>query len=215
MFLFIYIRKKNKNMDYKERFFINNYSFFGESTRRRCKYKQKEAQAIKDKYKKKGVYFLPVKKFEEAEAPVKYVKKDNDAMFSAVQFAVASLEPQDQDKILELAKNMPSSEVLINSALAIQEYRIKLGLKNEYEQGRILDSTETAMSNLVNMIQAKYNIEEDQDINVNVNNSITAILDEIDEEEKDYDDEINIDIDKENRKEEIKKIHNQSINDYL
>lgn len=202
-------------MDYKERFFINNYTFFGESTRRRCKYKQKEAQAIKDKYKKKGVYFLPVKEFKKTDVPVEYKKKDNDAMFSAVQFAVASLEPGDQEKILELAKNMPSSETLINSALAIQEYRIKLGLKNEYDQGRILDSTETAMSNFVNMIQAKYNIEEDQEVNLNINNSITAILDEIDEEDKDYDEEINIDIDKENKKQEIKKIHNESINDYL
>ena len=202
-------------MDYKERFFINNYTFFGESTRRRCKYKQKEAQAIKDKYKKKGVYFLPVKEFKKTDVPVEYKKKDNDAMFSAVQFAVASLEPGDQEKILELAKNMPSSETLINSALAIQEYRIKLGLKNEYDQGRILDSTETAMSNFVNMIQAKYNIEEDQEVNLNINNSITAILDEIDEEDKDYDEEINIDVDKENKKQEIKKIHNESINDYL
>ena len=100
---------------------------------------------------------------------------------------------------------MPSSETLINSALAIQEYRIKLGLKNEYDQGRILDSTETAMSNFVNMIQAKYNIEEDQEISLNVNNSITAILDEIDAEDKDYNDEINIDVDKENKKQEIKK----------
>ena len=202
-------------MDYKERFFINNYTFFGESTRRRCKYKQKEAQAIKDKYKKKGVYFLPVKEFKKTDVPVEYKKKDNDAMFSAVQFAVASLEQGDQEKILELTKNMPSSETLINSALAIQEYRIKLGLKNEYDQGRILDSTETAMSNFVNMIQAKYNIEEDQEVNLNINNSITAILDEIDEEDKDYDEEINIDIDKENKKQEIKKIHNESINDYL
>ena len=86
-------------MDYKERFFINNYTFFGESTRRRCKYKQKEAQAIKDKYKKKGVFFLPVKEFKKTDVPVEYKKKDNDAMFSAVQFAVASLEPGDQEKI--------------------------------------------------------------------------------------------------------------------
>lgn len=200
-------------MDYKERFFINNYTFFGESTRRRCQYKKKEAQAIKDKYKKKGVYFLPVKEFKKTDVPVE--KKIDKANFSAVQFAVASLDQPDQDRILELAKNMPSSEVLINSALAIQQYRIKLGLQNEYEQGRILDSTETAMSNLVNMIQSKYNIEEDQDINLNINNSITAILDEIDAEEKDKNEEINIDIDKENRKEEIKKIHNESINDYL
>lgn len=71
------------------------------------------------------------------------------------------------------------------------------------------------MSNFVNMIQAKYNIEEDQEVNVNVNNSITAILDEIDAENKEHNNEINIDVDKENRKQEIKKIHNESINDYL
>lgn len=199
-------------MDYKERFFINNYTFFGESTRRRCKYRKKEAQAIKDKYKKKGVYFLPVRELKKTNMPTEH--KTDNANFSAVQFAVASLEPQDQEMILELAKNMPSPDVLINSALAIQQYRIKVGLKNEYEQGRILDSTETAMSNLVNMIQSKYNIEEDQDINLNINNSITAILDEIDEEDNN-EEEINIDVDKENKKEEIKKIHNKSINDYL
>lgn len=202
-------------MDYKERFFINNYSFFGESTGRRCKYKKKEAQAVKEKYKKKGVYFLPVKEFKKTDMPVKSKRAKDGTMFSAVQFAVASLDPEDQNKILELSKNMPSSEVLINSALAIQEYRLKMGLKNEYDQGRILDTTETAMSNFVNMIQAKYNIEEEQEVNVNINNSITAILDEIDEEEKNNDNEINIDIDKENRKKEIKKIHNESINDYL
>ena len=64
------------------------------------------------------------------------------------------------------------------------------------------------------MIQAKNNIEEGQELNINVNNSLTALLDEIDLEEH-HDNQIIIDVDKEKKKEEIKNIHNKNINDYL
>ena len=40
-------------MDGKEHFFIQNYSFFGESSAKRCGYNKKEVQAIKKKHKKK------------------------------------------------------------------------------------------------------------------------------------------------------------------
>ena len=182
-------------MNQKERFFVNNYSFFGESTKKRCGYNEKEAQQIKEKYKEKGVYFLPVKKINEEPMPVQY-KTHKEGGFGAVQFAIASLAPEDQDKILELAKNMPSSEVLINYALAIQMYRMQIGLENEVDQRRLLDSTETTMNTLISIIQSKYNIDEEQEVNVNINNSITAILDGINDDEDDDMDEINIDMNK-------------------
>lgn len=197
-------------MDEKEHFFVNNYCFFGESSRRRCKYKVKEAKTIKEKYKKKGVYLLPVKKMIDQKLPMK--AKNGDGNFSAIQFAVASLNPNDQERILEIAKNLPKPNELIDQTIAIQQYRVKVGLQNEYDQGRLLDTTETAIGNLVNMIQAKNTIEEGQEINLNVNNSISALLDEIEEEDND---DIIIDVDKENKKEQLKQIHHESINNYL
>ena len=104
--------------------------------------------------------------------------------------------------------------ILIDQTIAIQQYRVKVGLQNEYDQGRLLDTTETAISNLINMIQAKNTIEEGQEINLNVNNSITALLDEI-EEDNDDNDDITIDVDKENKKNQLKEIHTKSVNDYL
>ena len=199
-------------MDEKDHFFVNNYCFFGESSRRRCKYKKKEAKTIKEKYKKKGVYLLPVKKMVDQKLNMK--GKNGDSNFGAIQFAVASLDPGDQERILEIAKNIPKPNELIDQTIAIQQYRVKMGLKNEFDQGRLLDTTETAINNLVNMIQAKNTIEEGQEINLNVNNSISALLDEI-EEEDDNNNDITIDIDKENKKEQIKQIHHESINDYL
>jgi hypothetical protein len=201
-------------MDERERFFVNNYSFFGESSRRRCKYTFKKAKGIKEKYKKKGVYLLPVKEFAETNAPAKKDSKySNENAFSGIQFAVASLDQSDQDKVIELAKNIPNPNILIDQAIAIQQYRVKVGLQNEYDQGRLLDNTEVAIGNLVNMIQAKNTIEEGQEINLNVSNSITALLDEIEEDEGH--DDITIDVDKENKKEQLKEIHTKSINDYL
>ena len=157
---------------------------------------------------------MPDKKLAEN----KIVPKDNhmatESMFGAVQFAIASLNVADQEKILEIARNIPSPQILMDQTIALQQYRVKVGMQNEFEQGRLLDSTEAAIGNLVNMIQAKNNIEEGQELNINVNNSLTALLDEIDSEEYN-EQQIIIDLDKEQKKEEIKKIHNQNINDYL
>ena len=64
-------------MDGKEHFFIQNYSFFGESSAKRCGYNKKEVQAIKKKYKKKGMYMLPVRKVAEKKMPAKKGKKQS------------------------------------------------------------------------------------------------------------------------------------------
>ena len=139
---------------------------------------------------------------------------DTDTQFGAIQFAIASLNVSDQEKILEIARNLPNPQILMDQTIALQQYRVKVGMQSEFEQGRLLDSTEAAIGNLVNMIQAKNNIEEGQELNINVNNSLTALLDEIDLEDN-HDEQIIIDIDKEKKKEEIKNIHNKNINDYL
>lgn len=158
---------------------------------------------------------MPIKEFAETNAPTrKNTKYSNDNAFSGIQFAVASLDQCDQDKVVELAKNIPDPNILIDQTIAIQQYRVKVGLQNEYDQGRLLDTTETAISNLINMIQAKNTIEEGQEINLNVNNSITALLDEI-EEDNDNNNDITIDVDKENKKNQLKEIHTKSVNDYL
>lgn len=197
-------------MDNKEFFYVKNYHIYGAGGRRRYGIGTKEAHNIREKYKEKGVFLLPDRKLAETEMPVKKGGSRSD-LFGAVQFAIASLDPTDQDKIVEIARNMPDPNILMDQTIALQQYRIKVGVKNEFEQGRLLDSTEAAIGNLVNMIQAKNNIEEGQELNINVNNSLTALLDEIDSEEE----QIIIDVDKEKKKEEIKEIHNQSINDFL
>lgn len=201
-------------MDQREQQFVRNYHIFGSASYKKYGYTKKEGSKIKEKYKKQGVFLLPDKKLAEN----KIVPKDNhmatESMFGAVQFAIASLNVADQEKILEIARNIPSPQILMDQTIALQQYRVKVGMQNEFEQGRLLDSTEAAIGNLVNMIQAKNNIEEGQELNINVNNSLTALLDEIDSEEYN-EQQIIIDLDKEQKKEEIKKIHNQNINDYL
>lgn len=181
------------NMDPMEEFFIDNYSIFGASISRVCGYSDKKAKALKEKYKKKGVYLLPNKKLAEKNMPLEKGQPTKNNDFSAVQFAVASLDPIDQQKVIQMAKQMPDPKILMDQTIAIQQYRVQVGLKNEYEQGRLLDNTEAAIGNLVGMIQAKNTIEEGQEVNINVNNSISALLDEYNNN-----DEITIDIDKKN-----------------
>ena len=53
------------------------------------------------------------------------------------------------------------------------------------EYGHLQDSTEIAVQNLVSMINSKKVIAEGMNVNVNVENSITAILDEINDENDD------------------------------
>lgn len=164
-------------MDPKEEFFIENYSIFGASIGKVCGFTMKEMKALKEKYKKKGVYLLPNKKFAEEAMPLEN-QIDRGINFSALQFAVASLNPLDQEKIIQTAKHMPEPKILMDQTIAIQQYRVQVGLKNEQEQGRLLDNTEAAIGNLVNMIQAKNTIEEGQEVNINVKNSVSALLDE-------------------------------------
>ena len=178
-----------------EEFFVDNYSVIGPGIRRMCNYTIKETKALKEKYKKKGVFLLPNKKLAEEDMPLLDNSRRREDYFSPVQLAVASLNPLDQEKVVEMAKHMPDPKHLIDQAIAIQQYRVQMGMKNENEQGRLLDNTENAVSNLVTMIQAKKTIEEGQEVNINVNNSISSLIDELDSKE-----EIIIDIDKEAKK---------------
>lgn len=201
-------------MDSKEQFFVNNYSFFGESSARRCGYNKKEVQAIKNKYKEKGVYMLPVRKLAKDKMPAKKGKQQTADSFSSIGFAVACLDYDDQNKIIELSKNIPDPSVLIDETIALQLSRIGRGYQAEQEQGRLLDSTEAAIQNYVNMIQAKKNIEDGQDVNVNVSSTISSLIDEIDDDE-DNSTNIDFDYDKESKKQELKELRNQGIADLL
>lgn len=201
-------------MDSREHFFIQNYSFFGESSAKRCGYNKKEVQAIKNKYKKQGVYMLPVRKTSENKMPAKKGKKQTADSFSTIGFAVACLDYDDQNKLIEISKNIPEPSVLIDETIALQLSRIGRGYQAEQEQGRLLDSTEAAIQNYVNMIQAKKNIEEGQDVNVNVTSTISSLLEEIDNENNNSGD-LDFDYDKESKKQELKDLHNNSISDIL
>ena len=120
---------------------------------------------------------MPNKKFAEKAMPLEN-KIDRGINFSALQFTVASLNPLDQEKVIQTAKHMPEPKILMDQAIAIQQYRVQVGLRNEQEQGRLLDNTEAAIGNLVTMIQAKNTIEEGQEVNINFNNSISSLVDE-------------------------------------
>lgn len=203
-------------MDNRETSFVKNYHIFGEGSAKIYGYTKKEAQAIRKKYKEQGVFLLPDKELAQNRMPMPNSNKKN--IFGAVQFAIASLNPIDQEKIVAIAKNMPEPAQLMDQTIAIQEYRVQIGLKNEYEQGKLLDTTEAAISNLVNMIQAKNNIEEGQEVNLNINNSVSSLLDEIEENEKFHrndDNEIIIDPTEEHKKQQLKEIRTKSINDIL
>ena len=209
------IEKLLINMDSREHFFVQNYSFFGESSARRCGYNKKEVKAIKDKYKQKGVYMLPVRKIAKEKMPAKTGKKQPADSFSSIGFAVACLDYDDQNKIIELSKNIPEPSVLIDETIALQLSRIGRGYQAEQEQGRLLDSTEAAIQNYVNMIQAKKTIEDGQELNVNVSSTISSLIDEIDKEETTIDADIDFDYDKESKKQELKELRNKGITDLL
>ena len=193
-------------MSGNEDFFKNNYPFFGSSTYKRCGYNKKQARAIKNKLKEEGHYMLPIKQLAENQMPTQGQKTTED-IYSGIQLAVSGLDLEDQQQIVELAKNVPDPAILIDHTIAIQQYRVKIGLQNEADQGRLLDTTETAISNLNNMIQAKKNIEDGQEISLNVNNTISSLLDEIDREENNT----IINIDEEARKQEIKNLRKQEL----
>lgn len=214
MFCLNTIEKTTLFMDSREHFFIQNYSFYGEASAKRCGYNKKEVRAIKDKYKKKGIYMLPVRKVAENKMPAKENKKQTQDSFSTIGFAVACLNYDDQNKIIELSKHIPEPSILIDETIALQLSRIGRGYQAEQEQGRLLDSTEAAIQNYVNMIQAKKNIDDGQEVNVNVTNTISSLLDEIDKDDNNSGD-LDLDYDKEVKKQELKEMREDNITEIL
>lgn len=200
------------NMDSRERFFVNNYSLYGEASAKRCGYTKKEVQAIKEKYKKQGIYMLPVRKMAENKMPAKKGSRNTSNNYSSIAFAIACLDYDDQNALIEFSKNVPKPSVLIDEAITLQTVRVGKALKAEEEQGHTLDSTSDVMRDWVNMIQAKKVIDDGKEVNVNVN-SVTSLLDELDRQEGN--DVIEIDYDKEHRKQEIKKLRIEEMNDML
>lgn len=201
------------SMDSRERFFVNNYSLYGEASAKRCGYTKKEVQAIKEKYKKQGIYMLPVRKMAENKMPAKKGSRNISDNYSSIAFAIACLDYDDQNALIEFSKNMPEPSVLIDEALTLQTVRVGKALRAEEEQGHTLDTTSDVMRDWVNMIQAKKVIYDGKEVNVNVNNTVTSLLDELDKQENN--DVIEIDYDKESRKQEIKKLRIEEVNDML
>lgn len=200
------------NMDSRERFFVNNYSLYGEASAKRCGYTKKEVQAIKEKYKKQGIYMLPVRKMAENKMPAKKGNRNTSNNYSSIAFAIACLDYDDQNALIEFSKNVPKPSVLIDEAITLQTVRVGKALRAEEEQGHILDTTSDVVRDWVNMIQAKKVIDDGKEVNVNVN-SVTSLLDELDRQEGN--DIIEIDYDKEQRKQEIKKLRIEEMNDML
>lgn len=198
------------NMDSRERFFVNNYSLYGQASAKRCGYTKKEVQAIKEKYKKQGIYMLPVRKMAENKMPAKKGGRNTSDDYSSISFAIACLNYDDQNALIEFSKNVPNPSVLIDEAITLQTVRVGKALRAEEEQGHTLDSTSDVMRDWVNMIQAKKVIDDGKKVEVNFN-SITSLLDEIDDD----DDVIEIDYNKEQRKQEIKKLRIEEMNDML
>lgn len=203
-------------MDDRERFFVNNYSVFGEASAKRCGYTKKEVQAIKEKYKKQGIYMLPVRKMAEDKMPAKKGKKQTTDSYSSIGFALACLDYDDQNQLIEFSKNVPKPSVLIDEIITLQLTRVGRAYRAELDQGVTLDSTSDVFRDYVNMIQAQKVIKDGQEINMNVGNSVTSLLDELEKKEKLNDDDvIEYDADKEQAKQEIKKLRKQEINEIL
>lgn len=188
-------------MDRREKNFVQNYPIFGSGSRHRYKYTKKERDEIKAKYRKKGVYLLPNKKLADANMPAK-TRRDEDA-FRALQYSIAALNPVDQENVIEMVKQMPDASFLQDFIIAIQLDRLNLALQNEKDLGKTLDTTESVVANLQGMITAKHTMTEGQEVNVNVTNSITDLLKDV--QNKNDDKEVIIDIEKSDK----------SINDYL
>lgn len=191
-------------MDRRELDFVQNYPIFGSGSKNRYRYTKKQRDEIKAKYKKQGVYLLPNKKIADTNMPAK--TKKNEDCFSALQFSIAALNPVDQENIIEMVKQMPSAKFLQDFIIAVQMDRLNLALQNEKDLGKTLDTTEGVVSNLQGMITAKHNMNEGQEINVNVNNSITDLIKDVQKKNDNNDDnEVIIDLDKSDK----------SVSDYL
>ena len=92
-----------------------NYGcIYGNSLVRKFQIRQKDYSKVKQQQKEKGIYMLPIKQLNVD------VEKSKDRDLKPLQTALSYLHQDEQDKILELAKNMPDPIVLIDEALAIQ-----------------------------------------------------------------------------------------------
>lgn len=202
-------------MDSRERFFVNNYPIYGEATAKRCGYTKKEVQAIKNKYKKQGVYMLPVRKMAENKMPAKKGSRNTSNNYSSITFAIACLSYDDQNELIEFSKNVPEPSVLIDEALTLQAIRLGKALRAEEEQGRTLDTTSDVMRDYVNIIQAKQNIDDGQNVNINMKDSVSSWLDELEKQNNVQADTIEFDYDKEQRKDEIKKLRKEEFSNLL
>lgn len=159
--------------------FAYNYGcIYGNSLNKKFDMTKKNYKKAKEQQKEKGIYMLPVRQLNTD------VETSKDTDLKPLQTAISFLRQDEQERILELAKNMPDPLALIDEALAIQHYRVAMGLQDEREYGHLQDSTEIAVQNLVSMINSKKVIAEGMNVNLNVENSITAILDEINESEE-------------------------------
>jgi len=98
---------------------------------------------------------------------------------------------------------MPDANFLQDFIIAVQMNRLDLALKNEQDLGKILDTTEGVVSNLQGMITAKHTMAEGQEVNINVTNSITDLLNDV--QKKNQEEEVIIDLDKSDK----------SVSDYL
>lgn len=202
-------------MDSRERFFVNNYPIYGEATAKRCGYTKKEVQAIKNKYKKQGVYMLPVRKMAENKMPAKKGSRNTSNNYSSITFAIACLSYDNQNELIEFSKNVPEPSVLIDEALTLQAIRLGKALRAEEEQGRTLDTTSDVMRDYVNIIQAKQNIDDGQNVNINMKDSVSSWLDELEKQNNIQADTIEFDYDKEQRKDEIKKLRKEEFSNLL
>ena len=202
-------------MDSRERFFVNNYPIYGEATAKRCGYTKKEVQAIKNKYKKQGVYMLPVRKMAENKMPAKKGSRNTSNNYSSITFAIACLSYDDQNELIEFSKNVPEPSVLIDEALTLQAIRLGKALRAEEEQGRTLDTTSDVMRDYVNIIQAKQNIDDGQNVNINMKDSVSSWLDELEKQNNVQADTIEFDYDIEQRKDEIKKLRKEEFSNLL
>ena len=110
---------------------------------------------------------------------------------------------------------MPNPSVLIDDALTLQLMRLGKALRAEEEQGRTLDTTSDVMRDYVNIIQAKQNIDDGQNVNINMKDSVSSWLDELEKQNNVQADTIEFDYDKEQRKDEIKKLRKEEFSNLL
>lgn len=202
-------------MDSRERFFVTNYSLYGEASAKRCGYSKKEVQAIKEKYKEKGIYMLPVRKMVENKMPAQKGSRATSNDYSSIAFAIACLDYDDQNRLIEFSKNVPNTPVLINEAITLELMRLGKALKEEQNRGIILDSVSEIMRDYTKMIEAKKNIDDGQEIHVNVNDSVTGWLNELERNNHLDIDAVDYDFDKEQRKEKIKELRKEEFSDLL